>query len=599
MANLMKKIFSASRFRSVSLRYKLLIIFCVLGLLPLLTVGVVSYTQSSKAVNQNMIVYSGSIIKQVADNFDRWLREYEYTTLEFVNSAEIQNCLESNEDDFMLQQKYKLKFVFYTVNRPEMVDVAIYRSDDRFDSLKSSSLIYYNSLKSNIPKGSEIIGKDLYDEVIKATGKVIWKSGKVYKINESLYSNSITMCRKVAGFNSGKDLGIFVMHINSDYIKQIYNDVRLAEGGYIIVADNNGKIIVKPDNVNLDNNIGQQLLSSLSSVSGNFKEKMDGKDYFITYTSSQVTGWKIISLVPMKSINKNIYIARNITILVGFLILFGIVVFSIRVSNFIFKPIKYLTGEVKKVEEGNLDIKIETTSQDEIGDLSDGFGNMIQKIQSLILQKEEEQKKLKTAELVALQSQINPHFLYNTIDTALWHAKEIESNEIQEILLALARFYRISLSRGSNLITIADELDHVRSYLKIESIRFEGKFDVEFDVDDAILNHQIIKITLQPLVENAIKHGIRKRSGKGKIIISGRMEEDRIVIQVADNGAGMSEEQLNKIFQKVDVMYYNNGSYGVRNVNDRLTLQFGDSFGLKYRSIQGEGTWVDVVIPIL
>ncbi len=580
----------------ISLRYKLLIVFLGLGLIPVITVGIVSYIQSYNSIYQNSVTYSNSVIKQVADNFDRWLSEYVYTTMEMINSQEFQAGLDNADDDFIIDQSYKLKMTFYAVNRPEIADIAVYRADDRVDSLKASFLI--SSLLATALKGSDLMGKNFYDKVMNATGQIIWESSKVYKINELSFDNNITMARKILGFNSGKDFGIFVMHIDSKYIKNIYNDVNMVGNGYILIADNNGKIISTGQPASKSSELEAAIVKEINAgQSGSLLQDIRGEKNLISFSTSRVTGWKVLSIVPTASLMKNIYITTGITILIACIIIIVIMIISIVASSLIFRPIKQLQSQMKRVEAGELDVHIQPVAEDEIGDLTQGFLNMMGEVKKLLVRQEEEQKKLKSAELLALQSQINPHFLYNTIDVALWYAKESNSVEIQNILLSLARFYRISLNSGNNLISIANELEHVKSYIEIESIRFEGKFDVEYDIDEDILQNTIVKLTFQPLVENAIKHGIRKRPGKGRILISGRREGENIKIKISDDGVGMTEAQINDLFTSEGEYRANSRGYGIHNVNDRLVLQYGKGYGLKYSSVKGEGTCGEILIP--
>lgn len=588
-----------SRFRGklkISLRYKLLMVFLGLGLIPVITVGIISYIQSYNSIYQNSVTYSNSVIKQVADNFDRWLSEYVYTTMEMINSQEFQAGLDNVDEDFIIDQNYKLKMTFYAVNRPEIADIAVYRSNDRIDSLKAGYLI--TSLLATALKGSELIGKDFYDKVTMATGQVIWESSKVYRINEAPFENNITMARKILGFNSGKDFGIFVMHIDSKYIRDIYNDVNLVGNGYIVIVDNQGKIISTGQPDSKADRIEASIVKEINAgQAGSLLQEINGSENLISYSTSKVTGWKVLSIVPTASLMKNIYITTGIIILIACFIIIVIMIISIIASSLIFRPIKQLQSQMKRVEAGDLNVQIQPVTRDEIGDLTQGFLNMMSEVKNLLVRQEEEQKKLKSAELLALQSQINPHFLYNTIDVALWYAKDSSSVEIQNILLSLARFYRISLNSGNNIISIANELEHVKSYIEIESIRFEGKFEVEYDIDEDILQYAIVKLTLQPLVENAIKHGIRKRPGKGRINIAGRREGENIKIMISDDGVGMTEAQMNDLFSANGEYKVKSCGYGIHNVSDRLKLQFGKEYGLKYSSVKGEGTCAEILIP--
>jgi two-component system sensor histidine kinase YesM len=275
-----------------------------------------------------------------------------------------------------------------------------------------------------------------------------------------------------------------------------------------------------------------------------------------------------------------------------FTALFLIVVASIIaiiLSGEISKPLKELAGSMKEVQEGHFEhAEIEILDKNEIGMLSNSFNIMTHKIQDLMEENVLEQKLKRKSELRALQSQINPHFLYNTLDSIIWMSESGKNQEVVLMTSSLAKLLRQSISNEDEIVTISSEIGYTKSYLTIQKMRYKDKLEFEIDIDESVLNECIVKLVLQPLVENAIYHGIKYKEGKGLIRITGHRE---------DNGKGMDENSLKHIFDKKDNSDNSRG-VGVNNVNNRLKLYYGSDYGLTYLSEIDVGTTVEVRIPV-
>jgi two-component system sensor histidine kinase YesM len=243
---------------------------------------------------------------------------------------------------------------------------------------------------------------------------------------------------------------------------------------------------------------------------------------------------------------------------------------------------------------------MKASGRDEIGRLAESFTIMVERIRDLMGRVHQEHQKLRAAELLALEAQINPHFLYNTLDSIIWLSRAGKSAEVIRLVTAMTRLFRIGISNGREVISIGDELEHVRSYLTIQEIRYKDKMDYRIDVPVELHQHRILKLTLQPLVENAIYHGIKNVRRKGFIAVNGRVESGDIVLSVSDSGIGMGSEQVEALRRSLDA----HGSseegrtgYGLKNVHERLTLFFGSGYGLSFQSEKTRGTTVSVRIP--
>lgn len=295
------------------------------------------------------------------------------------------------------------------------------------------------------------------------------------------------------------------------------------------------------------------------------------------------------------------YYMRAITISIIALSVLAIVIaaMSYYIPATITQPIKTLSEVTDQVAKGDFSIRADVDAGAEVKTLSDSLNFMIDKISDLLDQVTREQVRLRKAELELLQSQINPHFLYNTLDTIVWLAEAGQQSKVVSMVGSLSDFFRTSLNQGKDIISIREELLHVTSYLAIQQVRYQDILEYEINVPEELNGYEIPKITLQPLVENALYHGIKNKRGLGKITITGSVSEDYIELKVIDNGIGMTEERLYQVKESlVNKSIGDADIYGVYNVNERIRLKFGDDSGLSFVSTYGEGTEVTIKLPI-
>lgn len=291
------------------------------------------------------------------------------------------------------------------------------------------------------------------------------------------------------------------------------------------------------------------------------------------------------------------FLREHLLYLMVLLMWAGCVIFSavviMKFSGNMAHRLEKIKMTMSEVEEGNLEVELVSTERDEIGDLTRGFNQMLSRIRQLIQEVYESRIRQKQYEMTALRAQINPHFLYNSLSLINWKALEIGSDDISKATLALSRYYRTSLNKGKNTMSIREEIDNVRSYLQIQEMFHDYSFTVKMDVAEDILDYRTLNLILQPLAENAIAHGIDRRRGSepGVITISGRRDGNCVVLSVADNGVGMEQEKAQTILTE------KSSGYGVRNVNSRIQLEYGEAYGLSIESEPGKGTKVTVRIP--
>ena len=271
---------------------------------------------------------------------------------------------------------------------------------------------------------------------------------------------------------------------------------------------------------------------------------------------------------------------------------------SYQIPLSITRPLRKLNAVTQQVAEGNLAVRSDVQTGDEVGVLSDSLNTMIDKINELLSQVTTEQVRLRKAEFELLQSQINPHFLYNTLDAIIWLAESGEQKKVVSMVRSLSEFFRTSLNRGKDIIFVKEELQHVRSYLEIQKVRYQDILDYEIHVPEELEKYLIPKITIQPLVENALYHGIKNKRDSGKIEVRGRKEKETLIIEIEDDGIGISKERLWQVRDGIQKKILTGKDiYGLYNVHERIRLNFGEEYGIDIQSTYGEGTVVRILLP--
>lgn len=317
----------------------------------------------------------------------------------------------------------------------------------------------------------------------------------------------------------------------------------------------------------------------------------DDIQYYIYYQTRNME--KVTSQLHQQ-INQFLILCSVLTVA---LVLAAAVV-TFLIARGILQPIQELCDATEKVGEGDFAVRAQIRSRDEIAALGRAFNNMAENMQSLIDQVREDEEKMRKLDLRLLQEQINPHFLYNTLDTIVWLIESNETDQAVDMDITLSNFFRLVLSKGKEFISIREEEEHIRNYLEIQEMRYHDILEYNIQIDQSIYDHQIPKLTLQPLVENALYHGIKYKRAKGYIHIHGEKDGDRILLTVRDNGVGMDAEELEVLRREISrPCQETEKGFGLANVNERIHMYFGKEYGLEIRSARGKGTIVKVTIP--
>lgn len=410
-------------------------------------------------------------------------------------------------------------------------------------------------------------------------------------------ANSIvSVVRAVKDPDTGELLGVIIADMLTQAIEERIRDVTLGKSGYVFVQDSAGEIVYAPVNDTVYRIRGEWLQEEPGI------HVINGERYQLLYTHSNVTAWSTVGMFRVGETLEQMESLRKYTIIAASLFIALATVVSLRFSASFVGPISKLRRLMAEAENGNLDVSFDTQCYSgEIRQLGGSFNSMMDKIRELLGMVYKEQRDKREAEIRTLQAQINPHFLYNTLDTIRWMAEEHQAGDIVKLVSALTKLFRVSLSRGREVISLADEMEHVRSYLYIQKVRYEDKLNYRIDVPDALLSLRVHKLILQPLVENAIYHGIKQKRGEGHISLTGLRRGKLLILRVEDDGAGMTAEQcaqLNAALRASGNREYDHG-YGIFNVNDRIRLSYGKEYGLYCRINEYGGITVELICPAI
>ncbi len=581
------------------IRNRLLIFFLVVTFLPITTLGVFANLIYTKIVESKVNQHTDQMINQIEVNIDNYIKSVENILMYISNSEDIKHFLNQTEEELQsndfknLEDRIKRNLEIYTDINSEIYGILVVNNYDKYIS---------NDLDK---KTRDVLTKEIwYMEAINESQKVHFFSKPIGRNLKSYKSYSaediISISKAVIDKDTNKPIGVVMADINLKKFDEIIRDNYIGEKGFFYILDNNNNIVYSPVN----STIYRINSNNFDSKKDSFIRFINNETFKIMYTTSNLTGWKSIGVFSFKDISKDITSMERFTLVIAIATSFLAVFFSLLFTNSIVTPIKELKTLMKGVESGDLDLKFkEDKYKNEFGELGHSFNHMVSEIKKLINMVYNEQRSKRKAEIETLQAQIKPHFLYNTLDTIAWMAEDYNAKDIINLVGALTRVFRIGLNKGKEIINLKDEIEHINSYLIIQKYRYEDRLSYEIDFNREILDTLILKLITQPIVENAIYHGIKEKRGKGKILINFQRILDEIVITVEDNGAGISDEKLQNINSMLETsnsfcIDSDTGSgYGISNVNTRIKLTYGQAYGLKYYSKIGVGTKVEIKLP--
>ena len=572
-----------------SIRYTIFVYFTVSALVIILLTGMSLYVRLSGQLKETVRNENQVLLSQVNRSVDAYLR----TIMKLSDSLYYGVIKNADLSSGTVSSELTL---LYDNNKDEISNIALLSKEGKLIEAVPAA-----RLKNDI----DVTQEQWFSATLDRPDNMHFTKPHVQYIfdnNEKQYRWVISLTRAVEITDgTSTEQGVLLIDITYASLKQLLDNVTLGNEGYLYMVGSNGQLIYHPKMQLIDAGLAEENLKQAAVYrDGSYREEYQGEVREITVKSVGYTGWKLIGVTPERGFSLNNLKTNLFVVFVSAFFLFILALINAYISNRITIPIQKLEESVGELEAGKLDTQIYIGGSYEIQHLGRSIGDMAARIQKLMDDIVAEHESKRKSEFDTLQSQINPHFLYNTLDIIVWMIENEQKAEAVKIVTALARFFRISLSKGKSIITVRDELEHVRNYLMIQQMRFKNKFEYKIDADPESLDLASLKLMLQPLVENAIYHGMEFMDGDGEILIQARLKDGELWFTIQDNGLGMPLEQAESLLSHgapVHSSAVRGSGIGVKNVNERIRLYFGKEYGLSIFSEPDEGTTIHIHLP--
>ena len=566
----------------------IMIVFSVISISITLILGIVMYIRFSAVNRQETIQTAQTLMEQTGETLEDYL-----VSMRQISDTVYYNVIKDGAFPDQDQNIQKGMNLLYEANRDNLRTIAIYNS--------------YGSLMAAEPVASQkedpdVTSQDWYKQAVEEMENMHFSTPHIQNLFDDgsmRYYWVISLSRAVDLTDNGdSQMGVLLVDMDYSSISRMLQQINASDNGqYYYLCDSSGEIIYHPRQIQISEGIANENNDTESGYKdGVYDETFEGEHRKVIVNTISYTGWKLVGVIPYSTFTSGML---NMRYFVGMLMLLTammLVVINRVVSVGISRPILRLNDSVREYEAGEKP-EIYIGGSLEIRHLGYSIQKSYEQIDSLMKKIVLEQNERRKSELDALQSQINPHFLYNTLESITWMIEGERNDEAAFMITQLARLFRISLSKGRTVITVADELQHARSYMNIQKIRYKNAFSVVFDVDQEVCSCCTVKLILQPILENAINYGVSGMDDCGEIRVTGRLEDGNVILSVTDNGIGMSEEQVALILTDSSHMHKRGSGVGLVNVNNRIRLLFGGGYGLTVESEPDEGTTVSVRIP--
>lgn len=539
-------------------------------------------------------------VSQAISFTESYLRNMTYLANMVEDNGVIQNTLSA--DGFGEERPYMEQWLEYYELNKEFNSYEISNSVYRFclyvpDEVMYAGNQYYFDGVSRLKERSDYV--DLRYALNRGEDYVAI-SRERDGVDQQDTSQMVTLYHRIASKKEKEEeLGICSISVSAKYFQDIMKNANITSEGLVYLMSENGRMITSSNSSILQKMQKKGILLNYGAELFMEKRKEGQKEYYITRQNVDGASWQMILIIPENEYEDQYrFLWLSAALMLGSMIAV-IVLMSYLLSGYYVGRLKKLNVEMTGLESGNLNANLPiTTEEDEIEEIYHNFNGMVQEVQRLMQEHYQLGKEVKIAEVRALQAQINPHFLYNTLDLINWISMDYGAEEIGTLTWNLARFYRLSLNHGKSLISIGEEVEHVEVYVNIENYHFDNAISLEVDVPEELKSYACLNIILQPFVENAIVHGIAEKPDieSCEIRICARREEQDIVFSVQDDGPGVDVKEMQKETQQ-DIRTAQHG-YGVRNINFRLKLCFGEKYGVTYLESE-KGTHVEIKIPVM
>ena len=573
-------------YKRKSIQFIISISFSVLAVIGMGFIGLALYNRFVLSAEEMMIENNNQLIDQVNLNLNKYLRN-------MMGMSDSMYYTAIKKKDLIVDNLDQEMKILYEANKDYLISIACFTEEGE---------IVGATPVTNLKKELDVTTQEWFTQAYDKIENLHFSTPHVQNLFEDSsygYHWVVSLSRVVELTKGGTiSRGILLVDMNFSGIEQLFKKINENQSGYVYLMDSNGEIIYHPrqkliysDLVVENNHI------AAAYEDGVHEEIFHSESRIVTVKTVGYTGWKIVSVIPTSEFSMNFnqirFFAGIIIAFTSILMLFG----NMIVSHIIANPIKKLENSIKDLENGKLDLDIYVGGSYEIRHLGRTIISVVSQMRQLMDDIVIEQEEKRKSELDALQSQINPHFLYNTLDSIVWMVESERYEEAIAMVTSLANLFRISISKGKTIINIRDEIEHAKSYLSIQKVRYKNRFDISIDIDPEINECSTIKLIVQPLLENAIYHGVGFMDDDGEIIIKGFAKDEDIYIEVIDNGPGMTKEVVRDLLTNNTRIHSKGSGIGIRNVHQRIQLYFGMDYGLEIESEPDEGTKITIHLP--
>lgn len=580
---------------NMKLFQKFVLTYCILLIIPILIISSYAYAKLSNIITDNFLNSASESFEQSLDYMNYTVYKIFDTSNTIVVNNTVTDILTHDAEEYPLTEQIydfsKLQsYLCSFENNLDIKKINLYINDGLIYSSENVSFFKASSLKNT----------KVEDCILRTNARFIW--GPMWYLNESTVNDTLFLLKSIKNPDDlSEDIGFLRIDFRKSIIQDIIDKINPLDDVFSFVINSDNKIIASSRDLKdlYDNSsIDLELIKSAAQFSNQLTTFDDGK-FYLQSAAIDKTDWYMVNVLPKSSILSTIKTQRNYLFIIVILNIIMAIILAAYLVKVINKRLFQVIDGMRQVPNGHLNNYIENDSSDEVGELIDNYNYMISKMSVLIDEQYKLGKEVKNAELKALQSQINPHFLYNTLDMINWMAQKNMNKEISLAVKNLAKFYKLSLNKGKDITTIRNEVEHSKLYVNLQNMRYDNRITLITRLDESLMDCSIPKITFQPIIENSINHGILGRGMEnGSILISGYISQNNLIIQISDDGIGIEKEVLPLILKENNLQTKGSG-YGLKNINQRIKLLYGESYGLSFTSNYGFGTTVEITLPVI
>lgn len=587
-------------FGDLKIQTKLLVCFGTVFVLFIVFIIAVFYLTSVSILKIEAVNYSSLYIRQLNENLNTYANELERLTLMTYADTHVQSILSKDiKSETSIEQKnntdYIENFLFNIYSlKPDIINITL---------IGENGMMYSEGITRYSTPMDDRSKYDWYAEAVANPARLlVYTDLKNENSLDTLRGEkTVSVIKQIRNTELDRLVGVVRIDVQYDKVMDLVKRAGKSSSMEIVILNKGYGIVFDPyDTVKTLNipRFADVFKKILDEKNGSIQANIKEGSQTVVFSTSSYTGWIAIGIISNEILFEKATNVRNFSIAAAVVSVIVIVIICMLIAMGITNPLKRLRVSMKKFADGDFDVKVNPAFKDEIGDIGRSFNKMVVKIKELINREYFLEIKGKEAELKALQAQINPHFLYNTLEALRMKAVVNGDRDAAEMAKKLSKFFRLNIIGGSEVVKIREELEHVSYYLDIQNIRYNNRFTYVEDVEENVLDARILKLTLQPLIENAIFHGLEPKVGQCLIILRGRMQENSIIIEIIDNGVGMGGTELNGLKEALEnTSASNNLGLGILNVHNRIKYHFGEEYGLNITSEPDKGTIVEIHIP--